>query len=163
MSEIRITLQGNAGEDPRLWRNGTRAFARFNVASTPRVRTNDEWTDGDTQWLQIKAWGNLAENIAASIRKGDAVMVTGTFRHDTYTNDDGVVHKTAVIHASGVGFDLKRSRAQAVKVREDAPRQDEASGSDGWPEPAEPGGAEIQKTSEAYSGDPAAEAAGGPF
>ncbi len=132
MNDIRITLQGNAGETPQLWENGSRPFARVNVASTPRMRIDGEWVDGETQWMQVKAWGRLAENIAASIRKGDAVIVTGTFRHEEYTNDEGVQYRTAVVHANGVGFDLRRTRAQAVSIREEGPAPAAEEGESGW-------------------------------
>lgn len=141
MNDIRMTLQGNAGDQPQLWTNGSRPFARVNVAATPRIRLGEEWVDGDTQWVQVKAWGALAENMAASIRKGDAVMVTGTFRHDEYTNDEGQQFKTAVVHATGVGFDLRRTRAQAVNVRAEDQRAepDEEQPETDWPNVAEAG------------------------
>ncbi len=119
MNGIQMTFQGNAGDKPQLWDNGTRPFARVNVASTYRIRQEGEWTDGETQWVQVKAWGRLAENMAASIRKGDSLLVTGTYRMEEYTNDEGATFKTAVVHASSVGFDLRRTRAMAVSVRSD--------------------------------------------
>ncbi len=119
MNGIQMTFQGNAGDKPQLWDNGNRPFARVNVASTPRIRQEGEWTDGDTQWVQVKAWGRLAENMAASIRKGDSLLVTGNYRMEEYTNDEGVTFKTAVVHASCIGFDLRRTRAMAVSVRSD--------------------------------------------
>jgi len=119
MNDIRITFRGNAGENPQLWTNGARPFARVNVACTPRIRVDGEWQDGDTQWIQVKAWGRLARNMAASVRKGDAVMVTGSFRHEEYTNDAGKTFKTAVVHAFGVGFDLVRTCAMTATVRDE--------------------------------------------
>lgn len=132
MNGIQMTFQGNAGDKPQLWDNGNRPFARVNVASTPRIRQEGEWTDGDTQWVQVKAWGRLAENMAASIRKGDSLLVTGNYRMEEYTNDEGVTFKTAVVHASCIGFDLRRTRAMAVSVRSDD--DDAASAASSRPE-----------------------------
>lgn len=144
MNGIQMTFQGNAGDKPQLWDSGARPFARVNVASTLRIRQGDEWTDGDTQWIQVKAWGKLAENMAASIRKGDALIVTGNFRMEEYTNEQGVTYKTAVVVAGGVGFDLRRTCAMAANLRQgEAPENGEQAGE--WPpvkEPAAEGSAE---------------------
>src|SRR5699024_475455 len=110
MNGIQMTFQGNAGDKPQLCDNGTRPFARVNVASTCRIRQEGEWTDGETQWVQVKAWGRLAENMAASIRKGDSLVVTGTYRMEEYTNDEGATFKTVDVHAGCVGFDPRRTR-----------------------------------------------------
>ncbi len=140
MSEIRVTVQGNAGEEPRLWADTGRPFARVDVASTPRIRVDEDWIDGDTQWIRVKAWGRLAENLAASVRKGDALIVTGTLRYDEYTNADGITHKRPVVHANGIGFDLVRTRAQAVKLRSPEVSQEEPQSA--WPDVAAVGAAE---------------------
>lgn len=141
MNEIWMTIRGNAADKPQLWENGERPFARVNVASTSRRLIDGVWQDGQTEWFQVKAWGRLAQNMAASIRKGDAVVVNGTYMLDEYTNDSGAVFKTAVIKATSVGFDLRRVCAMAVDRRietegasaaEDEPAQE-------WGNVAEPG------------------------
>lgn len=142
MNDVEIILTGNAGDTPQLWENTPRAFSRLNVACTPRFRQEGEWKDAPTQWVQVKTWGKLAENTALSIRKGDAVIVKGTYRMEEYTNPEGVVYKTAVIFASAVGFDLRRTRAVAVNVRTDdadscgpkEPHPKEETGGDEAPE-----------------------------
>lgn len=133
MNDIEITFHGNAGDSPRFWDTRSRPFARLNVACTPRIRQDGEWTDGPTQWFQVKAWGKLAENMTASVRKGDAVIITGNLRMEEYTNEDGVTYKTAVVLATGVGFDLRRSRAQALAVRNEAPPEGAEAGETAGP------------------------------
>lgn len=135
MNEIWMTISGNAADKPQLWENGERPFARVNVASTSRRLIDGVWQDGQTEWFQVKAWGRLAQNMAASIRKGDAVVVNGTYELDEYTNDAGAVFKTAVIKASSVGFDLRRICAMAVDRRPET----DASTEREWANVAEPG------------------------
>ena len=155
MNDVNVTFHGNVGEDPKIWHTGTRPFARMNVACTPRLRQDEEWTDGPTQWLQVKAWGPLAENVAASIRKGDSVIVTGVYRMEEYTNGEGTTYKTAVVIASAIGFDLRRTRAQAVKLRTDAEPTSQTHGSQtqetgGAGEPS--GGAAFDSSDSAFAG-----------
>ncbi|QCX82907.1 Single-stranded DNA-binding protein (plasmid) [Streptomyces sp. YIM 121038] len=64
----------------RLTPNGTPVI-NFTVASTPRVfdRERDAWWDGEPTFLDCTVWRQLAENVAASVRKG-ARLVVGRLR-----------------------------------------------------------------------------------
>lgn len=116
-NEVTVTIRGNAGEQPELRTGGLKPFVRLSVATTPRRRQDDGWVDGPTQWYQVKAWGEFAENIAATVRRGDAVIATGPLRIEEYTTEDGVTYKSAVILANAFGMDLRRARAQVTKTR----------------------------------------------
>ncbi len=116
-NEVTVTIRGHAGERAELRTGGTKPFVRLSVATTPRRRHGEDWVDGPTQWYQVKAWGDFAQNIAASVDRGDAVIVTGPLRIEEYTTDEGVTYKTAVILANGFGMDLRRAQARMTKVR----------------------------------------------
>ena len=77
-----ITLTGNVGSAPKHTLNGTRHITTFRLASNHRRfdREKDTWVDGDTNWYTIKAFNQFALNVAASIGKGDPVVVTGRLR-----------------------------------------------------------------------------------
>ena len=63
-----------------------------------------DYKDGATVWCNIKAWGYMAD-VAARVRKGDNVMVTG--RYEERTTDEGKIFKSciadAIIGASAAG------------------------------------------------------------
>jgi len=42
------------------------------------------WVDGSKIWFTVKAWGNKAENVIDSIRKGTPVIVTGRLAEEPY-------------------------------------------------------------------------------
>ncbi|HPZ49473.1 MAG TPA: single-stranded DNA-binding protein, partial [Propionibacteriaceae bacterium] len=79
----RTTITGNAGGDAvfRVTPNGTQ-IAEFGLAHTRRILKDGLWQDGDTTWYNVKSFGRLADNVAASIRKGDGVVATGRLEID---------------------------------------------------------------------------------
>ncbi len=110
MNETWTTLQGWAGTDPEVRETPYGAVASFRVACTPRYQREGEWHDGPTSWFTVNAWRTLGEHVAASVRKGDPVMVHGRMRLETWERD-GVETTGAVVEAGCVGHDLNRGTA----------------------------------------------------
>ncbi|MDF2849035.1 MAG: ssb [Oerskovia sp.] len=82
-NDVTVTLAGFMGTTPKLFTSPTgNDFTSFRIASTTRYldRSRGEWVDGRTIWFTVKAWRAMAQNVAASLRKGDAVVVTGRRR-----------------------------------------------------------------------------------
>ena len=102
--DAHVHLTGNVGGDVE-YRNNTVAVASFRLACTPRVRKAGEWVDGTTTWLTVTCFRGLAENVAASLRRGDPVLVGGRLRTNVWTKD-GIEHERLVLEATSVGHDL---------------------------------------------------------
>src|SRR5699024_4627197 len=113
VNEVDVTIRGHVGHDPTIFRGeGRRSYVRLNVASTPRIRTREgEWADGATQWFTVKLFGDLAENTAVSIRKGDAVLVRGRLEHEEYETREGERRWSAVVMAESFGPELRYASA----------------------------------------------------
>jgi single-strand DNA-binding protein len=109
-----ITVVGNIGAPPRTRVvAGGAVVTDFRIASTPRKvdRATDTWSDGETIWFRVSCWRLLAENVAASVKVGDRVVVSGTLSASTWKNDLGEERSSLEIDAKTVGFDLARGRA----------------------------------------------------
>ena len=92
MNEPATTITGNLTADPELRFTPTgRPVAAFTIANTPRFpdRQSGVWQDGETWFVRCSAWGDTAENIAASLAKGNAVVATGRLRARTWETDEG--------------------------------------------------------------------------
>jgi len=90
----------------------------------PRPR-HGEWQDGETWFLRCSAWGDLAENITASLAKGAAVVATGRLRARTWEADDGTKRATVEMTVEDAGPSLRRAIAKVTKAtREHAPDAD---------------------------------------
>lgn len=108
--ENTITLIGNLTRDPELrYTAGGTAVASFSVAHTPRRRDaqTGEWTDGDTSFFNCSAWRELGEHVAASLLKGNRVIVIGTMQQRNWEDDNGNKRTAYDVQVDAVGPDLK--------------------------------------------------------
>lgn len=112
--EPAITVAGNVGAMPRtrVVANGS-VVTDFRIASTPRKvdKATGTWADGQTIWFGVSCWRSLAENVAASVKTGDRVVVTGSLRARSWKTEQGEERSGLEIDAQAVGFDLSRGKA----------------------------------------------------
>ena len=113
MQEPHITVTGHVGADPRTRVLPSGAVVTdFRIAATPRVQDKDgAWSDGDTIWFGVSCWRALAENVAASVHKGDKVVVSGRLKVSTWKTELGEPRSGLEIITPVVGFDLSRGTA----------------------------------------------------
>ncbi len=118
VNETTVTLQGWVGSDVVLRRAGETPVASFRVGCTPRRRqqATGEWVDGDTQWYAVSAWRWLGEHCAASLRKGDPVVVQGRLSSRRYVTKTGVEVTSYDVDAVLVGHDLTRGTTVFTKA-----------------------------------------------
>jgi single-strand DNA-binding protein len=115
MADTYVTFHGWVGNDVTHREVNGVPVANLRVASTPRIKRKGQWVDGDTTWYSVSAWRALADNIRESVRKGDAVIVHGRLRSETWTREDGQVSSTLVVDASFVGHDLCRGTSTFLR------------------------------------------------
>lgn len=114
MSEIHTTLTGNVVSAPRATVSATGvARTSIRVGVTPRWQDKEsgEWRDGQSSFVNVVCWRALAENVAASVAKGDPVVVAGRVRVTSFTGSDQQRRQAVEIHAVSVGHDLSRGRS----------------------------------------------------
>ncbi len=118
MNESMVTFQGWLGGDVRTRSAGGATVAFFRVGSTPRRfnRSSQTWVNGTTQWYTVNAWRALGEHCAASLRRGDPVVVHGRLSHSTWVNSQGVEVTSLEVDALWVGHDLNRGRSAFTKT-----------------------------------------------
>ena len=114
MHEPVITVVGNVGAQPRTRVvAGGSVVTDFRIASTPRKvdKTTGTWSDGETIWFGVSCWRALAENVAASVKTGDRVVVTGRLLARAWKNEHGEERSGLEIDAQAIGLDLTRGKA----------------------------------------------------
>jgi len=126
-----LTLVGNLTGDPALGRTqaGT-PVCRFRIAANERIfdRSAGQWRDGPVLYLPVICWRGLAENVAASLCRGDPVTVVGRLRQRHGDQERGPQTEVA---AEIVAADLSR---RAVRFLPTGPRiRDLAPGSTAGP------------------------------
>jgi single-strand DNA-binding protein len=132
MNESSLTIFGNVATEPKHLETETGLhITSFRLASTSRRRDRhtNEWVDHETSYYSVSCFRGLARNVAASLRLGDPVVVTGTPRVRDWSNDER--SGTSVdIAAATVGHDLRRGvgRFERVnRVRAVSPEEDVAA------------------------------------
>jgi single-strand DNA-binding protein len=124
-----FTVSGLVATTPRhLVTQEGLPITSFRLASSKRRfdKTKKIWVDGETNWFTITSFRQLAINSAASISKGDRIVVAGRLKVRDW--DNGERSGTSVeVDAESLGHDLVWGTAEfsrTVLVRED-PEDDE--------------------------------------
>ncbi|BBZ67977.1 hypothetical protein MINS_34060 [Mycolicibacterium insubricum] len=109
MYETPITVVGRIVTDPRRRDTGNSDVVKFRVASNSRRRADDgSWVTGETLFVNVNCWGRLVTGVAASLKKGDAVIVVGHLYTSEYDDRDGQHRSSLELRATAVGPDLNR-------------------------------------------------------
>lgn len=83
---IDITFRGYLGQPPTLrFTSAGNPVAEFRIGVNRRTQRDGEWVDAPTTWLTVTAFGQLAENAAESLTKGDPVAVKGELITEAWT------------------------------------------------------------------------------
>lgn len=118
LNEPTITVHGHLTADPelRFFESGA-AVAEFTVAQNPRFKQAGEWVDGETVFMPVKAWRELAENTAQCLAKGQRVTVTGRLRRRAWTDrESGQKRSRDEVEADDVAASLHRQLVRVSKA-----------------------------------------------
>jgi single-strand DNA-binding protein len=98
-----VILRGNLARDPELrtvnTNNRQTSVVNFTVAVSREFTKQSGEQDKITTFVQCEAWDTGADAIAESLKKGDAVMIEGSLRNDSWEKD-GVKHSTMKIRVN---------------------------------------------------------------
>lgn len=113
---IEVTVQGTVATAPVLTRQeGKKPYCRFRVAASYGQMVSGNWVNYDTLWFTAKAWGDLAEHLAQSFKRGDPVILCGRLGEDHWMRSGQRV-SSMVLHLHCAGHDLTRGEAHYTKV-----------------------------------------------
>jgi len=109
-----IEHTGNLGGDPELRVTENGPVASFSIANTPRLRDGSQ---GNTTWVTVQVWDDLATIVAENLKKGSFVSVSGRLIQQTWTDkDSGAKRSRHVIRAASVWKPLTERRKSEVTV-----------------------------------------------
>jgi single-strand DNA-binding protein len=104
MALCKVMIIGNLGSDPEMrYTPSNRAVTQFNVAvnqSTKNQQTG-EWVE-ETDWFRVSVWGDRAERMAETLRKGNKVFVEGRFKTREFEGRDGQKRTSLEITADSI-------------------------------------------------------------
>lgn len=103
----RVVLVGRLTADPTMrYTAEGRAITKFNLAVSRRFNRDK------TDFIDVTAWGKLAELCAEYLVKGRLIAVDGRIETDSYTDREGIRRKSFEIAASDIKFLDSNKRAE---------------------------------------------------
>ena len=118
MADNTVTLVGNCTKDPELkYTTGGRGVASFGLAVNRKWknRQTGEWEE-QVSFFNITAWAELGENAAATLQKGNRVIVVGRLDQRSYETREGEKRSVTEIVADSIGPDLRWATAQVERT-----------------------------------------------
>lgn len=117
-----VQILGNLARDPVIRATKTgRAVASFTVAVNRNYTTPQGEQKEITDWINVVAWGNLAENVGNNLRKGYRCFVEGRFTTRSYDTPDGQRRWVSEVTANFIGVPIG-STPNGVAASSQAPR-----------------------------------------
>lgn len=88
-----VEISGNLARDPIVRSTKTgRAVATFTVASSRLYVSQNGEQKEQTAWINVVAWGAIAERVANFCKKGTFVYVHGSLNTRSYDDNNGQRH-----------------------------------------------------------------------
>lgn len=119
LNNTTVTFAGNLAADPDLrFTTGGKAVLELRVMVNRRTRgeTPGEYVDAEPTAWTCKVWGDLAQNVADSVGKGDRVLVHGRIETEAWTDRDSGARRTRdVVNVEEIGVSLTWATATPTK------------------------------------------------
>lgn len=109
MRDIQTTIMGNATADPTAHpQDDGSVTVKVRVAVTGRYfnAASQDYSDRKTEFLTVFVRRQLARNVLLSVRKGQALIVTGRLNSSEWTGEDGAQRFSLNLQAEAIGHDL---------------------------------------------------------
>lgn len=126
------TVTGNLAANPEVVKAGNIQITKLRVIENTGEYRQGKWQahpDATTHFVEAKF--ELGENVAATLHKGDAVIVVGRERTTSW-GSEGTKQYGRVIEAENVGVDLTRATAQVRRAAKVPKSAEGVAGSPKW-------------------------------
>lgn len=94
----RVQIMGNLGKGPEIKvTNSGKAVARLSVAVNRKYTDPQGEEKQQTEWVNVVAWGKLAEAAGNELQKGDYIYAEGRYSTRSYEKNDETRYFTEVV------------------------------------------------------------------
>lgn len=121
MNGAEVSFTGTLGRDVELrFTPGGRAVGNTSIAVSRRFQKDGEWQE-TTTWWNLTIWGEMGENAAASLVKGNRVIVTGRVEQRQWEDDEGNKRTSMDLIVDEIGPSLRWATAQVERTERTKP------------------------------------------
>ena len=107
-----VQILGNLGRDPIIRATKTgRSVASFSVAVSRNYTTPQGEQRELTDWINVVAWGPLAEAVGNQLKKGSRVFVEGRISSRSYDAQDGTKRYVTEVVANTIAVPIGTPRS----------------------------------------------------
>lgn len=115
MSQFTVTITGYIASEPVLTQYPKAPKLTMRVASSRRYAVPAQgegdavsWQETDQLFIDVEAWGDLAEHMKTSLVRGMPVIVVGSLNSSSFEAKEGGRRSRTYVRAAHVGLDLNR-------------------------------------------------------
>ena len=110
-----VQVLGNLTRDPQIRATKTgRAVASFSIAVNRSYTTPQGETRELTDFINVVAWGGLAESVGNQLKKGTRVFVEGRYSTRSYEAQDGSRRYVTEVVANLIALPLSTNTQQGT-------------------------------------------------
>lgn len=160
----KVVVEGILAADPEVRAAGKGSVLNARLAHKATIKQGDRYEDSETTWFSGQMWqrGNSDQelrNIAASLHKGDRVVVVGTAFAEAWESRAGKSGVSNILEIESISPSLRWAEAQVVKNERGAGTGSgggqswggQAQGQSGWGKPA-PAAAPAADSQQGFAG-----------
>ena len=116
----RIQLIGRLGKDPEgRFTPTSKKVTQFSLAVSNRWKNANGVAAESTEWVNIEAWGRLAEVCDEYLHKGSLIYVEGRLKTDRYEDEGQTKYFTKVVMNNFQFLDKKPAEEPVMQVEEE--------------------------------------------
>jgi single-strand DNA-binding protein len=119
----KVVRAGNLTREPELRYSAKGAAWVTTALAVDRRKRGDDgtWEDLDPEFYDVVCFGDLAENVATCLSKGDRVVVVGKVEEQQWTGRDGVERTGHKLIADDVGASLRYGMVEVNRTSRQGP------------------------------------------
>jgi single-strand DNA-binding protein len=100
----KVQLLGHLGKEPIVKTLSTGKMARFSLATDESYLNREGNRVENTQWHNLVAWGEVAEQVEQSLKKGSRIQLYGKIANRSFETKEGVKKYSTEIVVTGFEF-----------------------------------------------------------
>ena len=101
-----VNIAGRIVKDAEFKQMGNSLNCRFSIAVNKSKKIDGAWED-EVSYIDIQAWGKLAETMVGNLKKGTRINVTGYLKQDRWEQEGQQRSKLQVV-ANDIFFEAPK-------------------------------------------------------
>lgn len=117
LNGLEFPLIGNVTRDPEVkFSSAGKAWCTFSIAVNRVTNNRDGERSEKATFVNCKAFGDMAENIGATLKKGNRVIAYGRMEEESWKDKEGQDRKSMAFIVDEIGPSLRWATAEVSRT-----------------------------------------------